>query len=189
MESVQLWATHTIRTIQDLWKNKHRFALQVVNLATFVLSLLMIWKSLIIFTGSESPVVVVLSGSMEPAFYRGDILFLSMNDKSPIRVGEIVVYNIQGRDIPIVHRIIEVHEPNELNDKVKLLTKGDNNKVDDRGLYNKGQLWLRETEIMGRAYGCVRYVGMLTILLNDYPILKFAILGMMGLLVMANREE
>jgi len=60
-------------------------------------------------TGSESPVVVVLSGSMEPAFYRGDILFLNLGE-DPIRIGEIVVFNIEGRDIPIVHRVIKVHE-------------------------------------------------------------------------------
>lgn len=54
-------------------------------------------------------VVVVLSGSMEPAFYRGDILFLNMG-KKPFRAGEVVVFNINGRDIPIVHRIIKVHE-------------------------------------------------------------------------------
>ena len=52
-------------------------------------------------------VVVVLSGSMEPGFYRGDIHFLNMGYK-PIRTGEIVVFNIDGRDIPIVHRVIKV---------------------------------------------------------------------------------
>ncbi len=46
---------------------------------------------------------------MEPAFYRGDILFLNMG-KKPFRAGEVVVFNINGRDIPIVHRIIKVHE-------------------------------------------------------------------------------
>lgn len=40
-------------------------------------SALMIWKSLMVLTWCESPIVVVLSGSMEPAYYRGDILFLS----------------------------------------------------------------------------------------------------------------
>jgi len=49
------------------------------------------------------------SGSMEPAFYRGDLLFLYMPD-SPIRVGEIVVFKLDGRDIPIVHRVLKVHE-------------------------------------------------------------------------------
>ena len=33
-------------------------------------SALIIWKGLIVVTGSESPVVVVLSGSMEPGFKR-----------------------------------------------------------------------------------------------------------------------
>ena len=56
-------------------------------------------------TLSESPVVVVLSGSMEPAYYRGDILFLTFLD-SPIQVGEVVVYKIRDQDIPIVHRAI-----------------------------------------------------------------------------------
>ena len=36
---------------------------------------------------------------------------------------------------------------------VKLLTKGDNNSVDDRGLYAKGQLWVRRHEVVGRARG------------------------------------
>ena len=34
---------------------------------------------------------------------------------------------------------------------VKFLTKGDNNNIDDRGLYVEGQLWLEETDIIGRA--------------------------------------
>jgi hypothetical protein len=49
------------------------------------------------------------SGSMEPAFQRGDILFLWLGSSS-FRVGEIVVFKIEGRDIPIVHRVIKVHE-------------------------------------------------------------------------------
>lgn len=35
-----------------------------------VTSALIIWKALMCVTGSESPVVVVLSGSMEPGFKR-----------------------------------------------------------------------------------------------------------------------
>ncbi len=37
--------------------------------------------------GGGPQVVVVLSGSMEPGFYRGDILFLHMG-RAPIRAGE-----------------------------------------------------------------------------------------------------
>lgn len=150
-----------------------------------VFSALMIWKSLMVVTKSESPVVVVLSGSMEPAFQRGDILFLN-NQDDPIRVGEIVVFKIDGRDIPIVHRVLKVHE--RPNGEADYLTKGDNNHVDDRGLYNMGQLWLQRKDILGRASASLPYVGMVTIILNDYPILKYVLVGIMGLFVLTNKE-
>ena len=50
-----------------------------------------------------------LSESMEPAFHRGDLLFLTNFDNDPIKAGEIVVFKIKERDIPIVHRVIKVH--------------------------------------------------------------------------------
>ena len=51
----------------------------------------------------------VRSGSMEPAFQRGDILILD-NQPTRISAGEIVVYNVDGRSVPIVHRVLETHE-------------------------------------------------------------------------------
>ena len=50
------------------------------------------------------------SGSMEPAFHRGDLLFLTNYQEEPIRVGEIIVFKVEGREIPIVHRVLKVHE-------------------------------------------------------------------------------
>lgn len=35
----------------------------------------------------------------------------------------------------------------------KILTKGDNNEVHDRGLYNRGQKWLTNGDIVGRVKG------------------------------------
>ncbi|XP_073053612.1 uncharacterized protein [Primulina eburnea] len=81
---------------------------QALSLGIIVTSALMMWKGLMCITGTESPAVVVLTGSMEPGFGRGDILLLQMS-KDLIRVGEIVVYHINGRDIPIVHRVIKVN--------------------------------------------------------------------------------
>ena len=80
---------------------------QALNLATIVFSALMIWKSLMLITGSESPVVVVLSGSMEPTMWRGDILALWMPET--FEVGDIVVFQIKEREIPIIHRVIQTH--------------------------------------------------------------------------------
>jgi hypothetical protein len=50
--------------------NVRHIALQAISLGMIVTSALIIWKGLMCFTGSESPVVVVLSGSMEPGFKR-----------------------------------------------------------------------------------------------------------------------
>ena len=153
---------------------------------------------------------------MEPAFQRGDILMLTNYD-TPIRVGEIVVFKIKDRDIPIVHRVLQVHEkPNGQVFwsfiagsiyrwyQIELLTKGDNNRVDDRGLYAPGQMWLNREDILGirtlkqqfvfivyivgRAQFVLRYLGMVTIMLNDYPILKYVLIGIMGLFVLTNKE-
>ena len=71
---------------------------------------------------------------------------------------------------------------------VELLTKGDNNRVDDRGLYAPGQRWLEREDILGKAVGTLRYVGMVTIALNDYPVLKYVLVGMMGLFVLTSKE-
>ena len=46
--------------LKKLWSNKRQLAFQGLNLAMIVLSALMIWKSLMVVTKSESPVVVVL---------------------------------------------------------------------------------------------------------------------------------
>jgi signal peptidase I len=172
--------------LKKLWANKRQLTFQVLNLAMIVFSALMIWKGLMFVTKSESPVVVVLSGSMEPAFQRGDILFLN-NANHEVFVGDVVVFKIKDRDIPIVHRILKVHQ-DAVTQEVELLTKGDNNRVDDRGLYAPGQLWLKREDILGKAVGTLRYVGMVTIALNDYPVLKYVLVGMMGLFVLTNKE-
>lgn len=61
------------------------------------------------------------------------------------------------------------------NGTVKFLTKGDNNSVDDRGLYAPGQLWLTKKDIVGRARGLLPYVGMVTIYMNEYPKVKVSL--------------
>ena len=160
---------------------------QVLNFAMIVSSALMIWKGQIALTGSESPIVVVLRGSTEPAFHRGDLLFLTNFREDHIRAGEIVVFKVERRDIPIVHRVIKVHEKD--NGDIKFLTKGGNNEVDDRGLYKEGQNWLEKKDVVGRARGFLPYVSMVTIVMNDYPKFKYALLAALGAYVLLKCES
>lgn len=104
-----------------------QFAFQILNFLMVIASALAAWKGLPILTiggsvllNTESPIVVVLSESMTPAFERGDLLLLAMTS-SPLRVGDIAVYKIKGQAIPIVHRILEIHEEYDL-DQLRLGT-------------------------------------------------------------------
>jgi signal peptidase len=137
---------------------------------------------------------------MSPGFQRGDLLFLWQDKNEPIRVGDIIVFQIEGKPIPIVHRILKIHE--DENGKLSILTKGDFNQYpDDRGIYNPGQIYLSERHIIGKVKGynfknemeilCNRflpYIGYVTIMMNDYPSLKYGLIGMMGFFVLVNRE-
>lgn len=249
MESFHLYTGEFVA----LMKKPKMFISQLVNLACIIATALMLWRTLALTTGSESPVVVVLSGSMEPACYRGDILFLTMWGEDKLKAGDTIVFSVQGRGIPIVHRILNSHEshPNiaakideeadairkankkqrKVRDssnkpaeskaeiylpdgafkdtyrglkvwvsetlklknfhlpKLALLTKGDNNRIDDRGLYDHRQKFIGRKEVMGRAFSFLPYIGIITICLNDYPWLKYLLIGMMGFFVMIGRES
>ncbi|KIK55571.1 hypothetical protein GYMLUDRAFT_175379 [Collybiopsis luxurians FD-317 M1] len=170
--------------------------LQILNFASVIASGLMIWKGLGLITNTESPIVVVLSGSMEPAFYRGDLLFLTNPSYEKYHTGDITVYKVPGAEIPIVHRVMETHDlasalkipgySSTPGDQL-LLTKGDNNPVDDIDLY-QGLDWLEQKHIVGKVRGFLPYVGYVTIAMNDFPQLKYALLGILGLLALIQRE-
>jgi signal peptidase len=72
---------------------------------------------------------------------------------------------------------------------LRLLTKGDNNLADDTELYARGHSFLnRKEDVIGSVIGFIPFVGYVTILLSEYPWLKQAMLGMMGLMVVLQRE-
>lgn len=95
---------------------------------------------------------------MEPAIHRGDLLLLSNRYSAPLVSGDIVVYKLPGRDVPIVHRIIKVHEEHDTA-AVDILTKGDNNLPDDRELYGDRK-WLSRDMVVGRAFAFLPRAGM-----------------------------
>jgi signal peptidase len=47
---------------------------------------------------------------MEPAFYRGDLLFLTNPAGERYQTGDITVYKVPGSPIPIVHRVLETRD-------------------------------------------------------------------------------
>ena len=173
-----------LRTLRSM--DKREIMTQLVGLGGVVTSALILWKILILVCFSESPIVVVLSGSMEPGYYRGDLLLLTSPNR-PTAVGDICVFKLDGRDVPIVHRVHRLHETPE--GERFILTKGDNNMGDDRNLYDPGQNWINEKNIVGRSTAYLPYVGFLTILLAENLWLKIAVLGTLGFFVLTNKED
>ncbi len=79
---------------------------------------------------------VVVSGSMEPIMYRGDIVII---DKNPgnIEKGDIVVYNAAWFNQPVIHRVIKIQN----SSAGPLYTfKGDNNPAPDPYLVKEEQI-------------------------------------------------
>ncbi|KAJ6608139.1 signal peptidase complex catalytic subunit SEC11 [Mycena sp. CBHHK59/15] len=186
--------------------NISKYLLQAQVVALAMSSTLMSYSALGVLTNCKSPIVVVLSGSMEPGIYRGDILFLT-NYASPYRTGDIAVYQVDGSPIPIVHRVVQTHgmPDNESLSYVlllcvpicslkcspacphsvqSLLTKGDNNDVDDLSLY-RGLERLEKKHIVGKVRCILPLIGYVSIFFNEYSRLRngmFGIVSLFGLL-------
>lgn len=167
--------------------NNMQMVMQVVNLGMLLCAALIMYKTFMLVSNSESPIVVVLSGSMEPGVHRGDLLVLTNYDESDRLVaGDIVVYKLPERPVPIVHRIIKIHEAADRS--INVLSKGDNNIPDDRDLYGPYRNWLTRPMIAGRAFAFLPYAGMLTIVMNDYPQVKWVLLLSLSLFALVGAD-
>ena len=70
---------------------------------------------------------LVVSGSMEPSLYAGDIVFVNTNiDFEDVEIGDVIIFKHKGMNI--IHRVIETMT---INEKTYFKTKGDANKFDD----------------------------------------------------------
>ena len=89
---------------------------------------------------------VVVSGSMEPVFYRGDIVMVEKTDffglqefsVDDVKVGDIVVYNAKWYNQPVIHRVINITHDSSGN--TLYLIKGDHNSRADPLLVTKDQI-------------------------------------------------
>ncbi|KAF9762627.1 Signal peptidase complex catalytic subunit SEC11 [Nosema granulosis] len=158
--------------------NFRQILTQAINASYSVIGPYIIWKFVSLLLNNDSPIVVVLSESMSPGFERGDILWLRPKEYT---TGDMTVFQLYKNTIPIVHRAIKQFG-------TKTLTKGDNNRLDDVGLYRVNQYYLEPNDIKSCVFAYIPFFGMLTIWINTVPGLKPLILSIAGLLVFVNRE-
>ncbi len=92
---------------------------------------------------------VVVSGSMEPVFYRGDIVlvekanFLGIHEFNPedVKKGDIVIYNANWFPDPVIHRVVAIGTGK--NGTKYYVIKGDNNPVPDPAVVYPSQITAR----------------------------------------------
>ncbi len=73
---------------------------------------------------------VVLSGSMEPTYHVGSLIYVKSVDYKELEVGDPITYML-SQDTVVTHRIIEVLIDEEDPDTIRYFTKGDANAVAD----------------------------------------------------------
>ena len=107
-----------------------------------------------------------------------------------IKFNLVVVYMNPNplQPIPIVHRALQIFYKQENGSQVmSMLTKGDNNNVDDRGLY-QGPLFLNRHHMIGYVKGNIPHLGMITIYLNEVPHLKNIVIGFLCMWTLFSKE-
>lgn len=130
------------------------------TLAYIIIGVLLAWginQGMAAALSTDMPVVAVESNSMVPVFYKGDILVLQGIGSDGPQVGDVVVYSVNGREIPIVHRIVKVNPDGSYQ------TKGD---------ANDGQLdfeyHVSEGSIHGKVVSIVPYLGWVKLGATEY---------------------
>ncbi len=122
---------------------------------------------------TESPIVVVISESMEPTIHKGDLLFVMGIDAEKIKNGtaeeqdgDVIVFDARGLwfdapQEPIVHRVIGKYID---EDVWYFITQGDANSSPDGAP-------IPESRVIGVVVGGIPYIGWVKIFLTESGLL------------------
>jgi len=128
---------------------------------------------------TDSPLMVVSSGSMVPVLNVGDIIIVRGVDPQSVTVGTIIIFHSPYEyDMPIVHRVIAV-----LSDGGSLFfeTKGDHNGVQDG--------WRVPAEnLMGVYVMKIPYIGLISLELRG-PLGITLIILLIALIIFVEYSE
>lgn len=78
-------------------------------------------------------VYVVLSGSMEPRYHTGSIIYVKSVDYTKLKPGDVITFMLD-EDTVATHRIVKVIPDEKDASVLRYQTKGDANKAPDGGL-------------------------------------------------------
>lgn len=119
---------------------------------------------------------VVLSGSMEPAYPVGSLIYVKSVDCKELKVGDPITYMI-SQDSVVTHRIIEVTEDGEDPENLRFVTKGDANAVADGASVH----W---KNIIGKPVFSIPYLGYVSHYIQNPPGMYVAVAVGIGLILL-----
>ena len=103
----------------------------------------------------------VLSGSMEPTYHVGSLIYVKDVDYKTLTVGDPITYMI-SQDTVVTHRIVEVLVDEEDPDTIRYFTKGDaNNVADGSSVHYKN--------ILGKPVFSIPYLGYVSDYIQNPP--------------------
>ena len=123
--------------------NSVRYLKDILEIVFAFIIAWIFYQGLALATGTQTPIVSVVSESMEPVLHRGDLVFVIKPEN--LQVGNIVIYQKENSQFTIIHRIIEKKEDG-------YITKGDNNPAPDAGT-------IRPQQISGKVIFAVPLLG------------------------------
>lgn len=159
--------------------SKKKVIIAVVMICIAFFGSFLIYFILQVALNTETPVVVVVSGSMKPTLNEGDLLFVKGINPADIRNGsvedkngDIIVFDAHGvwlspPDEPVVHRVVNKRY-NVNRSRWEFQTKGDNNPNIDG---NPFPYWVPDYKIYGIVYGRIPWIGWVKIVLTDSGLL------------------
>ena len=120
--------------------------------------------------------LVVLSGSMEPVFMTGSLVYVQEIDTSELEVGDVITFYQDEKTI-VTHRIIEKVAMGGVQGGVAYRTKGDANEMEDANL-------VTPDNVIGKAMFAIPYLGYLAQYIQQPPGLYIAIVVGAGLVLL-----
>ena len=106
-------------------------------------------------------VYTVLSGSMEPTYHTGSLIYVKEVDPFEIEAGQVITYMLD-EDTISTHRVVEVVPDAEDATVVRFRTKGDANEAEDGGL-------VHYKNVIGSPVFTIPYMGYVTNYIQNPP--------------------
>lgn len=161
-----------MKEVPTLLKKIWNVASTVVVCAVVILAVLLAGARLV---GLQ--VYTVLSGSMEPNYHVGSIIYVKKVEPSDLQVGDAISFMLNENTVA-THRIVEIVPDDEDPTVLRFRTKGDNNSIEDSSLVHC-------KNVLGRVVGTIPYLGYVSDFVQNPPGTYFlvAAVAIMALLV------